>query len=87
MAATFRVMPDMKFSHNSAEALYDMTVLRTHRDAGYWECVFLNGPRKGGIWVRSEIDILADVVADQEADATVAAERRAERALSPGYAS
>lgn len=58
---TTTVQAGLEFQHTSAEALYEMRVLRPHRDFGFWECVFLNGPRKGAIWVRSERGILHDV--------------------------
>ncbi len=47
------------FRLRSAEALYDVRVSREHRDAGYWEVVFLNGPRQGAIHVMHDRDILA----------------------------
>jgi hypothetical protein len=46
------------FRLRTAEALYDVAVYRTHRDAGYWEVEFLNGPRVGAIDVMSERKII-----------------------------
>jgi hypothetical protein len=55
-----KVEAGLEFRHLSAEGNSRMRVLRAHRDVGYWECVWLDGPRERGIWIRGEKDILAD---------------------------
>ena len=57
---SIKVEPGLKVLHVSAEGMHEIKVLRRHRDSGYWECVFLNGPRERSIWVRSAKDILKD---------------------------
>lgn len=57
---TIKVCPGLKILHRSAEGTFWLTVQRTHRDHGYWECVWAEGPRQGSYWVRSEQAILAD---------------------------
>ena len=59
----YKVAPGFKVRHLSAEGNSELRVLRRHRDYGYWECVWLDGPRERGIWVRSENDILVDAYA------------------------
>lgn len=60
---SIKVAPGLVVRHLSAEGNCKMRVVRRHRDFGYWECVWLDGPRERGIWIRSERDILADAYA------------------------
>jgi hypothetical protein len=60
---TIKVQPGLEYRHLSAEGNHAMKVHRAHRDVGYWECVFLEGPRERAIWVRSGCDILRDAYA------------------------
>lgn len=60
---SIKVAPGLVFRHMSAEGIHKARVVRRHRDHGYWECVWLSGPRTNGIWIRRAKEILADCYA------------------------
>lgn len=61
---SIQIVPGLVVRHLSAEGNNQLRVVRRHRDFGFWECVWVDGPRERGIWVCSEREILADAYAN-----------------------